>query len=53
MAALLAGPHPICPLPPAGQCNDGLFRLAAEGRLTVTVDSVSRLEGKSVGEWQK
>jgi hypothetical protein len=36
----------------AGQCNDGLFRLAWEKRLTVTVDSVSRLEGKSVGERQ-
>lgn len=34
----------------AGQCNDGLFRLAAEGRLDVLVGQVDRLEAKDVGE---
>lgn len=33
----------------AGQCNDGLFRLAAEGRLEVLVGQVDRLEAKDVG----
>ncbi|PRW20755.1 FAD NAD(P)-binding domain-containing [Chlorella sorokiniana] len=32
----------------SGQCNDGLFRLAAEGRLDVLVGQVDRLEAKDV-----
>ncbi|KAL4457342.1 hypothetical protein ABPG75_012207 [Micractinium tetrahymenae] len=31
-----------------GQCSDGLFRLAAGGRLSVVVDRVERLEGYDV-----
>ncbi|KAL4419583.1 hypothetical protein ABPG77_004832 [Micractinium sp. CCAP 211/92] len=33
-----------------GQCSDALFRLAAEGRLSVVVDRVERLKGHDVGK---
>lgn len=32
----------------AGQCNDGIFRLAGEGRLKVIIGKVDRLESKEV-----
>ena len=32
-----------------GQCNDGLFRLAYEKKLSVVVDTVTRLQDKYVG----
>ena len=46
-------PHPPLRACAAGQCNDGLFRLAAEGRLSVLVGQVDRLEAKEAGEQRK
>lgn len=46
----LMHPCPCVHVHAAGQCNDGLFRLAAEGRLDVLVGQVDRLEAKDVGK---